>query len=165
MAASLKVLRDRSVEVGECWQWAQGTNNQGYPIMTVGNRSTLVRRWAFEQVKGYVPDGRRRGIIMTCQNKLCVRPCHMIDASRSAVVRAGRHHRNEPTQYLNYARAQIASGSAKLDFAKARLIRQDGRPAKQIAADLGVSPSLIRQIRRNEIWRDTAPNSSVFALR
>jgi hypothetical protein len=49
-----------------------------------------------------------------------------------------------------------------LDLEKARKIRQDKRRAADVAAEFGVSQTIIRKIRRNECWKEPAPEVKVL---
>lgn len=163
----LKSIRDRCIEFGECWLWAHSLNSGGHPEAGHLGRSMLVRRRAFELSRGYLPDPRKRAISTHCHETLCCNPDHMVDLSRSALIRSAheRNPRNTATHYRAYLQGRIKCGGTKLSFDLARQVRADTRPARVLAAELDVSTSLIVQIRRGDIWREFAPNSSVFNRR
>lgn len=152
----------RCVEDGDCWLWAAGCNDAGHPIARHAGASVLVRRRAFEVRHGRLPDGRTHGLRVTCGNARCVNPMHIESVTRSRLIREGKRKGRE--HYMTFVRARMRQGT-KLDFARARLIRADPRSCLQVAAEYGVSRSLVTQIRRGEIWREALPNSSVFSFR
>jgi hypothetical protein len=49
----------------------------------------------------------------------------------------------------------------KLEWRDVRAIRESGDPATRLAADYGVSETLIRRIRRNEIWVTQRPREAM----
>lgn len=163
---SLKTVRDRCEEVGECWIWQQH-QGKGYPKATIGGKTgLLVRRWVWEHVNGDFPPGKWH-VISTCQDRLCCNPAHLkLTKPRNTCKRYwASGHRN----MLSHARAArasiIAAGRTKLDFDKARAIREDKRPAAEVAVEYGVSKDMIYRIRQRKAWADVPISmSSVFAL-
>jgi hypothetical protein len=160
---TLDAILARCVEEGECWMWAQGLNGAGHPVARHAGTSILVRRRAYELHHGRVPDGRSHGLRMTCRNTRCVNPSHIEAVTRSRLIREAKPRAAE--HYMTFVRARVAQGTTKLGFAAARAIRADLRSCIVVAAEYGVSPSLVTQIRRGEVWRDALPNSSVFHFR
>lgn len=148
-----------------CWIWQQGVNSVGHPITRHEGRSQLVRRRAFELFHGRSHDGRKRALVPKCGDPLCVSPHCCEDITRSELVKRHTSNRSSPAYYMAYVRGRVSGQPTKLDFEKAREIRADPRPAHVVAAERNCSRSLIVQVRRGEIWRECANNSSAFNRR
>lgn len=162
---NLKTIHDRCHDEGECWIWAQRVNSGGHPCACHNGKSMLVRRRAFELNKGYLPDSRTMAIVNTCDNRLCCNPKHLHAITRSKLVkRSYKTTRSAPLEYGARLRARIQQGGTKLNLDLARELRANerGETAAQAAARLGCSESLVNKIRQGQIWRESAPNSSVF---
>lgn len=100
---------------------------------------------------------------MKCMSKLCVNPAHMEAVTRGQLVKLSyRHTRNTEHEYPARVAARIAQGGLKLDFEKARMIRESDEIARVVAAQLGVSESLVNKIRQGRIWREAVRGASVF---
>lgn len=162
---NLKTIHDRCHDEGECWIWAQRLNSAGHPCACHNGKSTLVRRRAFELFKGYLPDPRTMAIVNTCDNRLCCNPKHLHAITRSKLVtRSYRKTRNVALEYGARVAARVRQGGTKLNLQIARELRANAEKetAAQAAARLGCSESLVNKIRLGQIWREAAPNASVF---
>lgn len=63
------------IEVAEsCWEWT-GHLSRGYGSFTIGNRSMMAHRWAYEARNGPIPEGLC--VDHVCRNKACVKPSHL----------------------------------------------------------------------------------------
>ncbi len=85
---------------GECWIWTGTRGPQGYGRIRVGGRrSTGAHRFAWEIVRGPVPDGLF--VCHRCDNPPCVRPDHLFlgTASDNAwdCARKGRRPQSKRT--------------------------------------------------------------------
>lgn len=157
----LDTIRSRCEEVGDCWEWQQGCTNTGHPQMSWQGRHLLVRRLAWESAHGEIAAGKV--VRMKCMSKLCVNPAHMEAVTRGQLVKLSyRHTRNTEHEYPARVAARIAQGGLKLDFEKARMIRESDEIARVVAAQLGVSESLVNKIRQGRIWREAVRGASVF---
>jgi 5-methylcytosine-specific restriction endonuclease McrA len=60
-----------------CWLWRGAVMTNGYPVMSLGKRSTkmLAHRYAFEQFRGPIPSGF--DVTRICRSTTCVNPLHM----------------------------------------------------------------------------------------
>lgn len=64
------------VERGEgCWLWTASTRSSGYGSFWDGERRVSAHRWAFESVRGPIPEGLVLDHL--CRVRLCVRPDHL----------------------------------------------------------------------------------------
>lgn len=139
---------------GECWEWRAGQMERGYGVFWDGQKKVLAHRWAYAQEHGSVDADTE--VCHTCDNPACVRPTHLF---------AGTHIDNmldmrEKGRAVATVWTGETNGRAKLDWPKVRDIRRrwsDGGVTKlQLARDNEVSDTLIRQILRNEIWKEAA---------
>ena len=65
-------LVDRS---GNCWEWKGGKSHQGYGNYRVKGIKHYAHRYAYEAVRGPIPDGLH--IDHACRNTGCVNPAHL----------------------------------------------------------------------------------------
>ena len=68
---SSKVL----IGLGGCWCWQASRNRKGYGQYSIKGRPVLAHRWAYEQLRGPIPDGMH--IDHLCRVRHCVNPEHM----------------------------------------------------------------------------------------
>jgi hypothetical protein len=60
---------------GECWTWQGPRNGTGYGRFSIGKRMVQAHRFAFEEVRGPIPEG----LVLDhrCRTPLCVNPWHL----------------------------------------------------------------------------------------
>ncbi len=58
-----------------CWQWQGDKSKKGYGRFWVGNKFAQAHRYAYELIKGPIPEGLE--IDHLCHNPGCVNPDHM----------------------------------------------------------------------------------------
>jgi hypothetical protein len=163
----LKTIQDRCIEEGECWLWAQHLQSGGHPTASHGGKPTLVRRRAFELGKGYLPNCRTHAIVNTCDNTICCNPDHLASITRAELVRRSyKQTRVTAMEYPARLAARVRQGTTKLNLELARELRlnEAKETAAVAAARLEVSESLVNKIRQGLIWREAAPNCSVFNM-
>jgi len=124
-----------------CWLWLRAQNGAGYGTFhhTRGrknSKSTLAHRFAYQRAKGSIPLGAH--VLHRCDNPICVNPEHLF-------VGTARDNLED------MAKKGRASGQ-KLALADVQAIREDTRSLKAVAADYGVSISLISKIRHRAVW-------------
>lgn len=161
MNITLKDIKDRTEEVGECWIWQQGTTKQGYPIMKPrGCKCQTVRRIVMHlQGKNVAV---RQPVTTTCDERLCVNPAHLRASTLQAVARkaAAQGKIGGPRLGAAIAAARRRLGLTKLTLEDAAAIRVSTDSPDAIAARFGVNASQIKRVRRGEAWKDY---SSPFA--
>lgn len=59
----------------ECWEWLSGKHSDGYGKFWLDGRTELAHRFAYELMRGPIPDGLQ--IDHLCRNRACVNPSHM----------------------------------------------------------------------------------------
>ena len=182
---TLKRIYARCVVRGECRVWQGGMSRAGYPYIHDplkyeralaqgsggSSRSGRIVVWRLKH--GSEPEGR---LMMTCGNKHCLNPAHMLLVSEGVKQRmfsAAGSYDSIPHQVARLANSRNA---AKLSMQIARELRADlgamkhREPGRQeaviaAAARLGVQPSVIYGVLRGRSWQETsAPNSSVWRM-
>lgn len=132
-----------------CIEWFGDAHDSGYGKIWLNGRTELAHRASWEEAnKQSIPEGLC--VLHKCDNPACINPEHLFlgtDADNVADMDAK-------------GRRVISRGEkiwgAKLKEADIPLILNDGRTQREIAADYGVSQSLIGLIKRGEIWRHVA---------
>lgn len=142
----------------ECWVW-QGKSRSGssrmYGRIKVDGKNVAAHRFSWEMHNGTkIPEGC---IVMhSCDNPSCVNPEHlsigthqdnmndMISKDRQA--RGGRFSARNPARGSRNARAKFTERSAMQIF-------NDPRPQRIIAAEYGVSQTVIHNIKAKKTWR------------
>jgi hypothetical protein len=101
-----------------------------------------------------------------CDNKLCVEPSHLFAGTHkdnmADMCAKGRQARGHEHSRLLLARAARGErhGMAKLDdgmVRRLRALRREGRFQREIAAELGVSRSLVSMVLGGKLWREVQP--------
>ena len=74
-----------------CWNWAGTENGRGYGFFWDGNKYVQVHRYAYQKLKGVIPNGLQ--VDHLCFNKLCINPAHLEAVTpRENLRRAQIHH-------------------------------------------------------------------------
>lgn len=132
----------RGVSPDDCWLWT-GTLSKGYGRLSKGRVSEgylTASRVSWEISEGRpVPDGLF--VLHSCDNPRCVNPKHLrigdqIDNMLDMKLRKRKRTKLTPEQ-VTYLRS---------------LPRRYGT-FKRVAAELGVSPDCIREVRSRRTWR------------
>lgn len=131
-----------------CWSWTGKRRQDGYGEMQVGKRTVKAHRLSFELANGAIPTGSE--ICHTCDNPRCVNPAHLFVGTHTENMRdmanKGRHR---PSGVRGERH-----GAAKLSQREVTAIRLDARAQVRIAADYGISQSLVSQIKRGKVWAE-----------
>lgn len=123
-----------------CWEW------QGYVIaegrygrfMAMGHK-ILCHRYAYQQLVGIIPEGMQ--VCHRCDNPICVRPEHLFlgtnsDNQKDSITK-GRHNTVKITpEEAGQILAMLAAGAS----------------TRTITRQLGVSASIIGNIKNNGTW-------------
>lgn len=119
-----------------CWLWQRQTVGNGYGHRQIGADKAVAHRHAYERVHGPVPPGH--DVHHRCEHPGCVNPDHLELVTR-----------------LEHARLH----APKLTLEKACEIRaraRSGEPYRDIAADYGISRSMVSEIKAERTWRAPA---------
>lgn len=136
-----------------CILWEGRLNPGGYGriSMRVGKRRWwMAHRIAYELASGPIPDGLL--VMHRCDVRNCVNPDHLRLGTQSDNIRdmyaKGRD---------NCPRGVDRRG-AKLNPAKVLAIRADPRIQREIAADYGISQSVVAEVRQGKAWAHVRPS-------
>lgn len=139
---------------GECWLWT-GSNYRGYGRLRVGSRRDGTRRLelathlAWTIANGPVPDGM--WVLHRCDNPPCVRPDHLFvgtcaDNVHDMIAKGRACHPRMPGEL---SRRNKLSNAA---VAAIRARSSGGEPQSSLAAEYGVSRSLVCMVVRGKRW-------------
>lgn len=140
---------------GGCMIWNGGYTSSGYPRMLVDGKVTTVRRALAAQKIGR-PLRPDEFAAAKCNDTRCVCWEHIrvvtIQKRRAETGAAGGY--STPTKAAKISVSK-RSANAKLVGGQdaAESIRQDPRPSHAVAIDHGISPSMVRKIRRGCAWK------------
>lgn len=127
----------------ECIEWPYFRTPDGYGQLSIGGHTTKTHRAVLLLVAGPPPqpgmDAAHTPLI--CHNRACVNPRHLrwatkVDQSNDMVIDGTRENQRQ----------------TKLTEADVRQIRGDGRVAREIAADHGISAGYVSQIKHRITW-------------
>lgn len=153
MSDLLQRIKNKIVEVGDCWEW-QGAMQATSPVPTMNFNGKVkpVRRHIAEamnlKVEGKLATYR-------CGNPLCVHPDHIAVITRKKlqqrIAKEFKHHTN-PLRLKKLSDKARARG--KLTAELAQSIRDAEGTQRQIAAQFGVTQATVSVIKRGVTWRD-----------
>jgi hypothetical protein len=151
---------DRSGGAGACHPWIGSLDNGGYGLTTLDGRPAMAHRVAWILANGPIPDGfeidhechnaaKRAGRCPggVCEHRRCCNPAHL-----AAKTRQDHSRDTEPWQHPK----GDAHGKAKLTEDGVREIKRHLREGVlsgvAIAAQYGVTPSAVGDIKRGKSW-------------
>ena len=133
----------RRADLAECWRWTGRLSSAGYGRVGRRRESRYAHRVSWELHHGPVPQGL--SVCHRCDNTQCVNPSHLFLGTQADniadMVSKGRNALGE------------RNGQAKLTESEVVTIQAiTKRTQRSIAADYGVSRSLISLIRSGKRW-------------
>ena len=137
-------MTDKSGGADSCWLWT-GCVTNGYGAIRLDSKKVYAHRVAWEAANGKIPNGMF--VCHHCDNRLCVNPSHMFIGTHDDNMRDCKDKGRTPRGESN--------GQAKLSSASTLSIlgmRASGMKQADIAAEFGVSVSLIGSIESGKIW-------------
>jgi len=150
----LAVLREKTVEEGDCLIWTAAMSK------TVGGRRPQPVVWLDGEVRpvrrlAYVAHGHELfahwRVCTDCGDYRCVADAHLCRKSHSASLLG------HPKSAVTAARIAAAKQAASpLNWDLVRAIRASDRSNQSLAAEMGVNPDTIGQVRRHVTWREIA---------
>lgn len=134
----------------ECWEWKTKARHPfGYGRMTAGRGVNLKAHqigWCLEN--GPIPNDKQ--VLHKCDNPSCCNPKHLfLGTARVNIHDAISKGRLRLPPRMTGA----AHPNAKLTSADFRRIRQDNRPATQVAPDYSICTKTVYRIRSGELSR------------
>lgn len=166
----IAMLRNRTVEVGDCYIWQQGVTGGGAPVMWDGSRVIYARRMAYSLHTGMTM-AKLDGLYVwqTCGNMRCISPHCWGMGTRGDMTKAmaalGRLKIGPQRAAKIAIKARIHSGRFPGGMEQVRQIRDRigrGERARDIAKEFGVHPTTISKIVAGVTWREQVAGSSVF---
>lgn len=151
---TIATLRARTVEVGDCWEWLGYYNTGGrHPQVRHEGRQCMVRRLVLQL--GGIELRPDRHVMTTCGNHRCVNPSHLRQATAKEVAKiAGAQGlMSGPARSAKIAATKRAQ-MAVLTIEQVREIRQRTTTHAAAAAQYGIHPSKIAEIRQHKRWKD-----------
>lgn len=126
-----------------CWEWVANKNQRGYGIFSLNDKSVGAHRVSFLISKGEIPIGLC--ILHSCDNPSCVNPEHLF---------LGTHQDNmDDRSAKGRVPKEDKHPNAKLTTEQVLKIRHDGRYAKLIAHEYGISKDQVNKIRTFRSWK------------
>ena len=140
---------DNANKTRTCWVWTGCVKNQRSKLKYgCFHRSVAAHRIAYEERHGKIPKGMC--VLHKCDNSLCVNPDHLFLGTAADNVR----------DMCNKGRNSIMKGEdhpgAKINNKTARAIRRlraSGMLLKDIAARLGISRSIAKDVSVGRSWK------------
>ncbi len=117
----------------ECWPWLRAQVTDGYGTVALKKGVPVAtHRLCYEIHHGEIPIGM--SILHTCDNPPCCNPKHLIlgDAALNAADRTAKKGKLHPQQVEE--------------------IKKDKRAQRTIAADYGITQSMVCLIKKGERW-------------
>ena len=136
------ILLEKTEDKGDCIEWTGNLDNGGYGILCLNKKRIKAHRVSYFLAHGETP---KECVCHTCDNKKCVNPDHLFDASRAI--------NNLDRQLKGRTRVH----NSKLNAEKVRAIRAAYVPGvvgfQRLATKYEVGRNTIRLIIRNRIWK------------
>jgi len=148
-------VRDRCIEVGDCWEWQGAMQSCGStPVIRIKQKTTSVRRLLL-QAAGVNVHGRV--CTYKCGNELCVNPEHLEAIGRKKLSKRVADSTKYTASVMRKVKlAKKARQRGKLTPELVAEIKQAEGTQRQIAARYGISQATVSCIRRGATWRDYA---------
>src|SRR5580765_7764248 len=129
----------RVKKTADCWEWTGSKSSNGYGLFMQPPSRIRAHRFAYSMLRGEIPRGK--WVLHRCDNRACVNPDHLFIGDNTANVR-------------DMHRKGRGWGGIGPETAYAILWRwASGVPYKQIAAEHGVSYSVVQDIAQRRSWK------------
>lgn len=153
---TLESLLAQTIEVGECMEW-QGYYATGKYTPYVYHEGKMI---AVRKLLAMLTGRDLSNCVYfasSCDNWRCVNPAHIVG-------RASWQHLNRMSGLVDHGAAQrvaklqevARARVGKLTEAGAEAIRLDDRPLVVVAADYGISKSLVSKVKTGRAWRQVS---------
>ena len=153
------MYRTEPVErVGDCLVWTASRNRDGYGHRYWEGRVQLAHRVAWQKANGPIPDGLQ--VLHRCDNPPCVNPAHLwLGTPKDNAIDRDRKGRRDYSHLKHVRRSRGEErGNAKLTIRSVAAIREryaaGGVRQIDLAAEYGVSRSLVQAVVAGKVWRD-----------
>lgn len=129
-----------------CWLWAGSIGTRGYARIAVGGREVAGHRLGWEIHNGPIPEGLFA--CHRCDTPACVNPRHIFLGTNQQNT-ADRDSKNRTARGERSGVAKLTDGAV----AEVWRLRKLGLLHREIAAQVGVSKSLISEVLKRRLWR------------
>lgn len=139
---------DIKLDTDLCWEWQAGKTEFGYGQFKVKSYQGInSHRVTWELFYGEIPDGL--WVLHTCDNPACCNPNHLflgtaLDNARDKESKNRGNKKGEHNSGHKLTQAQVVY--VRLRYAKGDILQ------RELAAEMGVDPSVISRIVRNKQW-------------
>lgn len=161
---TLESLKGKCIEEGDCWLWQGYMANNAAPMVYHNGELWFVRRLVATMI-GKPPSPNHKYMSTKCGSKLCICPEHLQYRTEkqhmSAMAKAVDPR--SITRKLNLMTAARKRSITKLSKEKVLAIHRDDRSYREIAADYGVSKSLVGKVKRGKAWEDIYKQINPFS--
>ena len=132
----------------DCWEWTSSKNYGGYGTFCLGKTTFLAHRIAYTILIGKIPSAMC--VLHTCDNRSCVNPDHLWIGTY-----ADNYHDMAAKGRVSAANQTCGEDhpNAKLTTKQVIAIRSSSENQYLIAERLGVSQSIISDIKSRKTWR------------
>lgn len=151
-----------------CWPWLAACDIWGYGFLNV--KPTVIKSHRIAWILTHTMISSEEYVLHRCDNPPCCNPNHLFlgdnDINVADMVAKGRQSKGDKNSAAVIAGHQAArkrdpityyqGRRAKLNEDQVRLIREISSPTKEVAAQFGVSKSLIEFIRNRKRWTHVA---------
>lgn len=141
----LQVIRSRSKECGDCWEWMGSFTSGCVPMMYHRGKRCPVRSLILSGLKG-TPTPPKHVASTTCENGWCVNPEHAKNITKTKMLERSRKNTNQEARAAKIAATQIKR-IGKIDDAAMDRIMNGDEKGVHLAQELGVDQSLISAYR------------------
>lgn len=153
--AMVDAIYARCIDDAGCMVWQGACTPTGYPRMTVNNRIVTIRR-VLAAHKIDRPLKPSEFASSTCNDPRCLCWDHIrvvTVAKRRAEVGADGGYSSRAKGAKIAAHKRAAEAKLIGGESAAEAIRLDPRPSHEVAPEHGISPSMVRKIRRGDAWK------------
>ena len=149
---------DRSGGPDACWLWLGAKHSAGYGRIKDGDHQRRATHVSLELAGTPLAPGQQA--LHRCDNPPCVNPEHLLPGTMADnaadMIQKGRSAKGAKHRYRTHPELILRgerNGNAKLTEAQVREILLAEGSHERIAADRGVSQTLVSMIKRRVLWR------------
>lgn len=132
-----------------CWLWTAAVDGRGYPVLNERGKIVKAHRLSYSHHNGIPIPPSHLFVCHKCDVPSCINPAHLFlgthQDNHKDMMRKGRHGYK--------VHHGVDNVNSKLNDELVRKLRSDKRPRSVIAQELGVSKSLVYQVRVRKIWK------------